>query len=294
MAQRTQWEFLDDRGRLASAPHTPSRLITYIQAGAALFDQGLLSAGLFGSAHDGAGPDPVKAGDLPLDGVPYLGSGPGVDGDTVLAAGPDLVVAVTYGSDQVYGLDPDTAKYLEERVPLVVLDVGQGRSLDEVRDRFGALARSLGADPEPPAGSALAAARARLRAAADKAVGARVLALSPAGSDSVHIARPDAWPDLRALCRYGVGTAAPEPGAGVNWSTTDWAAARRLEPDVVLADVRSNAFPLERLCGVADWDVIESRARLLPWNPELPPSAAAHARFFDAVAEALEAAEPSS
>ncbi|GGW26142.1 ABC transporter substrate-binding protein [Streptomyces xantholiticus] len=295
MAQRTQWEFLDDRGRLASAPHIPSRLITYIQAGAALFDHGLRPAGLFGSAHDGAGPDPAKAGDLPLDGTPYLGSGPGVDADTVLAARPDLVVAVTYGSEQVYGLDPDTAKYLEERLPVVVLDVGQGRSLDEVRDRFGALARSLGADPEPPpAGSALAAARARLRAAADGAVGARVLALSPAGPDGVHIARPEAWPDLRALSRYGVGTAAPEPGAGVNWSTTDWGAAGRLEPDVVLADVRSNAFPLERLRGVADWDAIESRARLLPWTPELPPSAAAHARFFDAVAEALEAVEPSS
>ncbi|MEU0372456.1 ABC transporter substrate-binding protein [Streptomyces sp. NPDC006283] len=290
MALQTQWEFLDDRGRLAAAPRTPSRLVAYIQAGAALFDHGLRPEGVFGSAHDGAGPDPAKAGALPLDGVAYLGSGPGVEADAVLATGAELLVAVTYGSDQIYGLDPDTAKYVEERLPVVVLDVGQGRSLDEIRDRFGALARSLGAGP--PAGAGLDAARERLGAAAAGAAGVRVLALSPAGTDSVHVARPDAWADLRALSGCGVAMAAPEPGAGASWSTTDWAAARRLAPDVVLTDVRSNAFPVERLGGVGDWEAIAAGARLLPWNPEIPPSATAHARFLDAVAEALEAASP--
>jgi iron complex transport system substrate-binding protein len=287
MARQSHWEFFDDRGRLASAPRTPARPVTYIQAGAALFDHGLLPAGVFGSAHDGAGPDPAKAGDLPLTDVSYLGSGPAVDADAVLATGPDLVVAVTYGSDQIYGLDPDTAKYLEERVPVVVLDVGQGRSFDEVRERFGALALSLGAAPDPSAAAGLEAARARLGAAAAEAAGVRVLALSPAGQDSVHLARPGAWSDLRALSACGVGLAEPEPGAGVNWSTTDWAAAARLEPDVVLVDVRANAFPVERLRGVAPWDELRARARLLPWNPEIPPSAPAHTRFFDAVAEVL-------
>ncbi|MFF3285946.1 ABC transporter substrate-binding protein [Streptomyces sp. NPDC003023] len=297
--EQTPWEFLDDRGRLATAPHTPVRLIAYIQAGAALFDHGIRPVGLFGSGHDGAAPDAAKAGDLPLDGVAYLGSGPAVDADGVSAAGPDLVVAVTYGSDQIYGLDPDTAKHMEERVPVVVLDVGQGRSFDEVRDRFDALARSLGAVPDPSAGPALAAARARLGsaaggAAAGGAARARVLALSPAGPDSVHLARPDAWPDLRALSERGVQLVEPAPGAGLNWSTTGWADAGRLEPDVVLVDVRSNAHPVERLRGAAHWDAIEAGARLLPWNPEIPPSAAAHTRFLDAVAEALEAAPPSS
>ncbi|UYQ65225.1 ABC transporter substrate-binding protein [Streptomyces peucetius] len=290
MAQRTQWEFLDDRGRPASAPQVPSRLVTYIQAGAALFDHGLRPAGLFGSAHDGADPDPAKSGDLPPDAVPYLGSGPGVDAGTVLAAGPDLVVAVTYGSDQIYGLDPDTAKHIEERVPVVVIDVGQGRSFDAIRDRFEELAHSLGAAPEPSAASALAAARARLREAATGAPGVRVLALSPAGPDRVHLARPGAWPDLRALAECGVALVEPEPGPGANWSTTGWAAVRRPAPDIVLADVRSNAHPVAQLRGVPDWEAIEARARLLPWNPETPPSARAHARFFDAVAAALEEA----
>ncbi|MGW7359090.1 ABC transporter substrate-binding protein [Streptomyces sp. NPDC054802] len=290
MAQRTQWEFLDDRGRLASVPHTPARLVAYIQAGAALFDHGLLPAGLFGSAHDGAGPDPAKAGDLPLDGVPYLGSGPGADADAVLAAGPELVVAVTYGSDQIYGLDPDTAKRIEERVPVVVIDVGQGRSFDAIRDRVEELARSLGAAPEPSAAAGLAAARARLREAARAAAGVRVLALSPAGPGSVHLARPGAWPDLRALSEHGVGLVEPEPGPGANWSTTDWAAARRLEPHIVLADIRSNAHPLARLDGVPDWEAVAAGSRLLPWNPETPPSARAHARVLDAVAGELEAA----
>ncbi|EFH30812.1 predicted protein [Streptomyces pristinaespiralis ATCC 25486] len=56
---------------------------------------------------------------------------------------------------------------------------------------------------------------------------------------------------------------------------------------MVLVDVRANAFPVERLRGAAHWDELRDRARLLPWNPEIPPSASAHARYFGAVAEVL-------
>jgi iron complex transport system substrate-binding protein len=172
----------------------------------------------------------------------------------------------------------------------VVIDVGQGRSFDAIRDRVEELARSLGAAPEPSAAADLAAARARLRDAARAAAGVRVLALSPAGPDSVHLARPGAWPDLRALSEHGVGLVEPEPGPGANWSTTDWAAARRLEPHIVLADVRSNAHPVAQLGGVPDWEAVAAGSRLLPWNPETPPSARAHTRVLDAVAGELEAA----
>lgn len=294
MTRRTHWQFLDDRGRLAAAPDIPSRVVAYIQAGAALFDHGLVPGGLFGSAHDGAAADPAKAGALPIDGIDYLGSGPAVDADAVLAADPHLVVSVTYGSDLVYGLEPETAKHIEERVPVVVLDVGQERSLEEVRDRFAALARSLGAPSTRQDGDEPHSAKRRLTEAAGRAAGIRVLALSPADRDGVHLARPDAWPDLRELTALGVRLLAPEPGAGLNWSTTDWAAAARLEPDLVLVDARSNAFPVDRLRGAAHWDAVAAGARILPWNPELPPSPGAHARFFDAVAEALEGAAPAT
>ncbi|MEW2554837.1 ABC transporter substrate-binding protein [Streptomyces zhihengii] len=287
MAHENGWTFLDDRGRPATAPRTPERPVAYIQAGAALYDLGIRPVGVFGSAHDGAAADPVKAGALPLDGTAYLGPGPAVDAETVLAAGPDLVVAVAYGAGgPVYGLDPDTAKRIEERLPVVVLDVGQERSLDETRARFAELARSLGAPP-PPAHSD--AARAALTAAAAAATGTRVLALSPAGPDSVHLARPGAWPDLRALTDCGVTVAAPAPGPGINWSTTDWNRAALLEPDVVLLDVRANAAPPERLARTAGWREIEARARIVPWNPELPCSARAHDAFFRTVARALTA-----
>ncbi|MFF8841704.1 ABC transporter substrate-binding protein [Streptomyces sp. NPDC015127] len=283
------WQFLDDRGRLAAAPRTPARITAYIQAGAALHDHGLRPTGLFGSAHDGAEADPAKAGRLPLGGVDYLGRGPGLSADDVLRTAPDLVVAVAYGSDQVYGLDPDTAKHLEERVPFVVLDVGQGRSFDGTRERFGALAASLGSGEDATAAAGLTGARERLRAAAGRAPGARVLALSPADDDRVHLARPTAWPDLRALADHGVRMAAPGAGPGVNWSTADWTAAERLEPDVVLVDVRANAVPQNRLSRSDGWRVVSARSRVVPWNPELAFSARAHAEFFTAVAEALEA-----
>ncbi|QEV21696.1 ABC transporter substrate-binding protein [Streptomyces alboniger] len=279
------WEFTDDRDQLVRAPHRPARLVAYVPTAAALHDHGIRPAGVFGSAHDDpAVPDPAKSGSLPLADLPYFGAGSALDLEALLAAEPDLVIALTYGGGQVYGIDPETAKHLEERVPVAVLDVGRGRSLAGIRDRLTALAHSLGAAERPEAEAELALAERRLTDAAGQSVRPRVLALSPAGPDSVHLARPYAWPDLAALAGLGVGVVDPAPGEGANWSTTTWAEAAALEPDLVLTDVRSNAADLGEALG--------GGIRALPWNPELPPSAQEHARFFTALAEALEDVRP--
>ncbi|MFK4066557.1 ABC transporter substrate-binding protein [Streptomyces sp. NPDC029674] len=287
MAQHTaqEWEFTDDRDHLVRTASRPSRPVAYVPTGAALHDHGIRPAGLFGSAHDDpAVPDPAKTGSLPVADLPYFGAGSALDLAALLASEPDLVVALTYGGGQVYGIDPEAAKHLEEQVPLVVLDVGGGRGLAGIRDRLTALARSLGAAPQPDADAELTAAEARLTVAAAGPVRSRVLALSPAGPDSVHLARPYAWPDLAALAGFGVGLVDPAPGQGANWSTTNWTEAAALNPDLVLTDVRGNAAALG--------DALGADVRTLPWNPELPPSARQHARFLTAVAEALEAAGP--
>ncbi len=145
MEQSTPWEFSDDRGRLAVAGERPLRIVAYIQAGATLWDHGIRPVALFGSQHDGAAPDPAKGGELPLAEIPYLGSGGALHPDTLLEAEPDLVVAVTYDGDQVYGLEQKTALELETHVPVACVAVGPGRGLAEVRERFAALAGSLGA-----------------------------------------------------------------------------------------------------------------------------------------------------
>ncbi|MBM7169524.1 ABC transporter substrate-binding protein [Streptomyces sp. G44] len=279
------WEFTDDRDHLVRASYRPARLVAYLPTAAALHDHGIRPAGVFGSAHDDpAAPDPAKAGSLPLTGLRYFGAGSAFDLDALLAAEPDLVVALTYGGGQVYGIDAEAAKHLEERVPLAVLDVGRGRSLAGIRSRLTALARGLGAPEQPEADARLDAAERRLSRVAAGAVRPRVLALSPAGPDSVHLARPYAWPDLAALAGLGVGLVDPASGHGANWSTTGWAEAAALEPDLVLTDVRSNADPLG--------DALGPGVRTLPWNPELPPSAREHARFCTALADALEDVRP--
>ncbi|MEU7576471.1 ABC transporter substrate-binding protein [Streptomyces sp. NPDC041068] len=285
MAQDTvrDWEFTDDRGHLVRAAHRPSRVVAYLPTAAALHDHGIRPAGVFGSAHDDpAVPDPAKSGGLPLEGLAYFGAGSALDLDALLAARPDLVVALTYGGGQVYGIDPEAAKHLEQQLPLVVLDVGGGHDLAAIRDRLTALARSLGATEQPAAEDELAAAERRLTEAAAATARPRVLALSPAGPDSVHLARPYAWPDLAALAGLGVGLVDPAPGQGANWATTTWPEAAALEPDLVLTDVRSNASALG--------DALGQGVRTLPWNPELPPSARQHARVYGELADALEAA----
>lgn len=286
MDASTSWEFTDDRGHLTVAPSHPARVAAYIQAGATLWDHGLRPLGIFGSHHDGEAPDPAKAGDLPLAGLRSFGAGSAVDLEALFAAEPDLVVAVSYGGGQVYGIDPETAKHLEEQVPVVVLDVGKDRSLAGIRDRFTELARSLRA-PYGPAVAELERAEAALRARAGRPDAPRVLALSAAGPETAYLARPLTWPDLRDLAGLGVGLIEPAEGPGANWRTVEWSEAAALEPDVVLLDVRANAAPRDSLRTDPAWRAIEELARIVPWNPEAPCSHRAHARFLDAVAEAL-------
>lgn len=290
MERRREWQFLDDRGRTATADRRPVNVVAYIQAGATLWDHGIRPVALFGSNHDDDGPDQVKAGVLPLDGIEYLGSGPALDTGVLLGAAPDLVVAVTYGGGQVYGIAPETAERVEERVPLVVLDVGPGQTLTGVRARFTSLARALGAGRDTSGAAALARASGRLRALArDCAVRPSVLALSPASADSAYLAKPPSWPDLRELTGLGLHLVAPEGGPSTNWLTADWSDVAEVAPEVMLVDVRANAFPLDALREIAAWRAAASGARIVRWNPEAPCSDTAHARFFDEVADALEA-----
>jgi iron complex transport system substrate-binding protein len=274
------WQFTDNRGQLASAKTRPTRIAAYLQAGATLWDHGLRPHGVFGSCHDGPAPDPAKAGGLPLGELTYFGAGTSLDPDGIVASGADLLVAVSYGGGTVYGLEPDAAKHLEEQIPVVVVDVGRGRSLADVRETFSALAHSLGGAEPPEAAYQLADAQARLKSLAGPAA-PPLLALSPAGATEVHLARPHAWPDLRALGALGVPLLSPPPGGGANWATVDWPTAAALGPKLVLADVRANA-------AILDPALLGDGVHVLPWNPELPASATSHTLFCTGVAEALQ------
>ncbi|MBD0744547.1 ABC transporter substrate-binding protein [Streptomyces sp. CBMA152] len=297
--EKPVWQFSDDRGQRATAGRAPARVTAYLQAAATLWDHGVGVEAVFGSFHDGAVPDRAKAGGLPLDRVRYLGAGHALDLDALLQGAPDLVVAVSYGGGQVYGLAPETAKHLEDHVPVVVIDVGHSRDLAEIRSRFTELAHSLGGDHHEVGDRLLDAASRRLRtvtaatrasASTDEPARPRVLALSPAGTDQVHVARPGAWPELRALAEHGVHLVEPPPGGGASWTTLTWAEAAALPADIILSDIRVNATPIEELRADPHWRSIENRSQVLPWNPEAPCSARAHARFFALVADAVAAA----
>ncbi|MFI5724817.1 ABC transporter substrate-binding protein [Streptomyces cyaneofuscatus] len=282
MTEQSEWRFSDDRGQLSTAPRRPERVLAYVQAGATLWGLGIRPQGIFGSDHDGPDPDRAKTGTLPLDEVAYVGAGSGLDVERLLSGRPDLVVAVSYGNGHVYGLAPETAKPLEERVPVVVIDVSQARTFEEIGDRFAELARSLGAEDRADADADLDAARERLRTIA--AAGTpRVLALSPAGPDQAHVARPKMWPELRVLTELGVHLVEPVPGPGANWSTLDRADTFALRPDVILTDIRAHAAPLDELRGDE-----YGAAPVVPWNPEPLYGPRDHARFLGLVADALE------
>ncbi|MFD9240467.1 ABC transporter substrate-binding protein [Streptomyces sp. NPDC059556] len=280
MSGTQAWGFTDDRGTELGAARVPRRVVAYVRAGAALCDLGVTPVAVYGSGHDGEALDPAKEGGLTAAAVTYLGPGRVLDEGLLRELRPDVIVDVTYDGKSSYALDEAVAERLG--VPLVALSVGSELSLPAILDRFGALAVGLGASPVD--GTAAEGSPADLRAAEDelRAVAARtglgVLALSGAGPDQVHLARPLAWPELARLAELGVRLVDPGPGPGANWLTGDWDRAAELRPDLVLFDSRAHATaPDGALPGV----------RFTPWNPETPPSPAAYARFFRAVAGAL-------
>ncbi|MER5885683.1 ABC transporter substrate-binding protein [Streptomyces sp. NPDC001941] len=271
-AGATEWRFTDDRGALVRAPARPRRVVAYVRAGAALHDLGVTPVAVYGSGHDGPRLDPAKAGGLPAA-TGYLGTGfPDAGALAALERErPDLVVDVTYDGKGAYACDEDALARLG--VPVAALAVSGDRPLAGVVERFGDLAAALGGT-----GALLDAdAEDAVRRAAGDGGGPRVLALSGAGPDTVYLARPDTWPELRRLRALGVDLAEPDEGPGVNWLTTGWDRVRELRPDLLLVDDRAHAARPPALDAAA-----------LPWNPETPPSPVAYGRFFRAVADALE------
>lgn len=275
MSDARAWGFTDDRGTALEAVRTPARVVAYVRAGAALLDLGVTPVAVYGSGHDGDGLDPVKAGRLESAGVPYLGPGRALDEARLRGVGPELIVDVTYDGKSTYALDEGVAERLG--VPVVALSVGNELTLGAVIGRFGELALALGGGADLVASAGLvASAEAALRDVA-AGVDVGVLALSGAGPDQVHLARPHAWPELARLAELGVRLVDPGPGPGANWLTADWGRVAALEPGLVLYDSRANAVGPGEVRG----------ARVAPWNPETPPSAVAYAAFFLELAEAL-------
>ncbi|WP_406862413.1 ABC transporter substrate-binding protein [Streptomyces sp. HUAS MG47] len=300
-ADASGWEFIDDRGAVLRLARRPRRVAAYVRAGAALLDLGVVPVAVYGSGHDDAGLDPVKAGGLAEAGVPYLGPGrllTGGAGGALGAVRADLVVDVTYDGKSAYAIDEAVVDGLG--VPLVALSVGSEVALPRILERFAGVAETLrdGAGASARAGGSVGAGGAELGAAdvgaAEDAVrtvagGAAVVALSPAGGEQVHVARPQAWPELARLRELGVRLVEPGPGVGTGWLTTDWESAALLGADVVLVDSRANAVRVgEGWEGCpAVWREAVRSARVVAWNPETPPSAGAFAGFFREVAAAL-------
>ncbi|MFI6421557.1 ABC transporter substrate-binding protein [Streptomyces sp. NPDC050842] len=281
MSGTQPWGFTDDRGTEPVSARVPERVVAYVRAGAALLDLGVTPVAVYGSGHDGPVSDPAKAGGLDAAGVPYLGPGRALDEELLRESRPDLIVDVTYDGKSPYALDEAVADRLG--VPLVALSVGNELTLPAILDRFGALSASLRAgtavSTAAPADltGGVEEAEAVLRGVAGRS-GLTVLALSGAGPDQVHLARPQAWPELARLAALGVRLLDPGPGPGANWLTADWGRAAELRPDLILFDNRFHAVPpYETPPGT----------RLAAWNPETPPSPAAYARFFRELAEAL-------
>ncbi|MFI8371687.1 ABC transporter substrate-binding protein [Streptomyces sp. NPDC085466] len=277
------WGFTDDRGVELGAPERPARVVAYVRAGAALLDMGVTPVAVYGSGHDGAEADPAKDGGLAAAGVPYLGPGRALDEERLRELRPELVVDVTYDGKSPYALDEELAGGIG--VPLAALSVGNDLSLPAIIGRFGELGAALGARDAGPGGGGLAEAEVAVRAAAVAAgAGFGVLALSGGDAEQVYLARPGAWPELARLAGLGVRLIDPGPGPGANWLTAGWERALDLAPALVLYDSRAHATRPEGP------ERLPAGARLVPWNPEIPPSPAAYARFFRALAEALTAA----
>ncbi|MDF3297645.1 ABC transporter substrate-binding protein [Streptomyces tropicalis] len=295
------WSFRDDRGRTAKADRTPSSIVAFAGAAAALHDYGVGVTGVFGPTRTKDGRADVQAGDLDVGKVTLLGNEWGqFNIEKYAALAPDLLVSTLFD-------DAGTLWYVPEESRQKILDVGAptvgisvyDRQLTVSLERMLALATSLGADA---AGTEVGQARkrfedaaARLRAAAKAKRGITVMAAS-ASADLLYVSGTNLSADLEYFKALGVGFVEPpekaKAGGGGWYESLSWENADRYAADIIMMDNRSSALQPAAITE-GTWKRLPAvrAGQVIARNPEPILSYAKCAPLLEDLAEALEKAK---
>jgi iron-desferrioxamine transport system substrate-binding protein len=269
------WTFTDDRGRTASLPSRPTRIVMQVNAGAALVDLGVTPVGVFGPRTLANGkPDP-QAGDV-APGVASVGTNFGeFDMERYLALKPELLVTISY-SGTLWYIPADSASEIEAKAPIVAIELGDVSAPDAIA-KFEKLAASLGADvntaPVADARADFEAAGKELAQATAAKPGLKTLVVQGT-TDTLRVAKPGFYSDLRYYGQQGLDLIAPRGGSEPTWEELSWEQAATYPADLILTDARSDGLPQSELAKIPTWSQLPAveAGQLGLWHAETPMS----------------------
>ncbi|MGH3749337.1 MAG: ABC transporter substrate-binding protein, partial [Micromonosporaceae bacterium] len=258
------FSFTDDRGETVKLDKSKLRVVAQEDAANALMHFGIKPVGIFGGAP--LSKNPMLEG-LDTKGIESVGEVFGeVKMEKLAELRPDVIVSTHYTGDGVlfpggvYGFKSKKMQNDAKRLA-PILAINATKPSSTVIERFGALAKAMGADVD---GGKVAKQRNAYQAAvrdlktAAKENDLDVLAVTPA-QDQVYFAVPDAFSDLRDLEQWGVTVMTPD-GKLVSsyYEAVSWENAAKYQPDVVLVDTRGYTLGPEALKKYPTWNELKA------------------------------------
>jgi iron complex transport system substrate-binding protein len=286
----TAWTFVDDRKQTVTLPRRPTRIAAYSTAAAALHQWGVTPVAVFG---DDPLEDPALAG-FPWGKSNLIGSVYGeIDTAKLLALKAELIVSRWFpppADAPLFGFkDLAQQKRIASRVPIVGFD-GHVIATKQI-DRFGDLARALGADTMAGAvgraPAAFRAAAANLSAIARRKANLRIIAAS-GDQNTMYVAKLADFGDLSLYRQRGVPlVSAQTPDA--YWDRFSWERAAKYPADGILYDTRRLFLPLRGARAIPAFAALPAvRAnQIAGWQVDSPPSYQAYTDAMNDLAKAI-------
>jgi iron complex transport system substrate-binding protein len=279
------WAFVDDRRQTVRLSKRPTRIVAYTTAAAALHHWGVTPVGVFG---DDPREDPVLAG-FPWGESEVVGSVYGeIDIGMLLSLKAELIVSPWYPPFALLFGFKDLAQQnqIRSQVPIVGLS-GRVIATEQI-DRFGDLARGLGADTMADAivraRAGFQRAAASLSEIARRKSNLRIIAVS--GEEStMYVAKLVNFGDLSFYRRRGVPLVSAE-ASDPYWDTFGWEHAAKYPADGILYDARSIFLPLRQAKEIPAFAALPAvRAnQIAGWQVDPPPSYQAYTQAMNDMA----------
>ncbi len=284
------WRFVDDRKKTVTLRRTPTRIVAYSSAAAALYRWGVTPVGVFG---DNPVEDPALRG-YPWTESELVGSVYGeIDVTKLRALKADLIVSRWYptpGHSFVFGFkDLEQQKSIGALVPIVAIN-GNAIATEQI-ERFGDLVRALGVDTESDtisqARAEFSKAEANLSTVARRVANLRIIAVS-GDQSTMYVAKVAPSGDLRFYVQLGVPLVSAK-AADPYWDTVSWKHADKYPADGILYDARVVTLPFSTAKSIPSFAALPAvrAGQVGKWRADPPPSYQAYTSVLNELATTI-------
>ncbi|MEU5387413.1 ABC transporter substrate-binding protein [Kitasatospora cineracea] len=268
------WTFTDDRPQTVTAKSTPSRVVAFTGAAAALADFGLDKqlVGVFGETKGADGKADPQAGSLDVDKVEIIGNAWGEFSiEKYAALRPELLVTHMYDPGAYWYVPDESKDKILQLAPQVLVSTGRV-AITQPIEHYAKLAESLGADLKAQqvldAKARFEKASEELRQAVKAAGGVKVMACS-GSADLFYVSNPKISCDLIYFAELGVEFIQPEKTDGGDYyEGLSWENAGKYPADLLLLDQRSTALQPKDLAAKPAWGQLPAvkAGQITPWD----------------------------